>query len=116
MLILLIGCVLLTVGVATLVDLSPLVASLAVGATMANLSAKSRALFDALARTDPPLYVIFFVLAGADTIVPPKFQREVVNAYAGPKRLVVLQGADHNDPLAEGAERELAKAMDWLLT
>ena len=65
-LILLIGCVLLTVGVATLLDLSPLVASLAVGATMANLSAKSRGLFDALSRTDPPLYVIFFVLAGAD--------------------------------------------------
>ena len=33
---------------------------------MANLSAKSRRLFAALARTDPPLYVIFFVLAGAD--------------------------------------------------
>lgn len=65
-LILLVGCVLLTVGVATLFDLSPLVASLAVGATMANLSAKSRRLFDALSRTDPPLYVIFFVLAGAD--------------------------------------------------
>jgi Kef-type K+ transport system membrane component KefB len=65
-LILLIGCVLLTVGVATALDLSPLVASLAVGATMANLSAKSRRLFDALSHTDPPLYVIFFVLAGAD--------------------------------------------------
>lgn len=65
-LILLVGCVLLTVGVATAVDLSPLVASLAVGATMANLSAKSRHLFDALSKTDPPLYVIFFVLAGAD--------------------------------------------------
>ena len=65
-LILLIGCVLLTVGVSTLLDLSPLVASLAVGATMANLSGKSRRLFGALSRTDPPLYVIFFVLAGAD--------------------------------------------------
>ena len=65
-LILLIGCVLLTVGVATALDLSPLVASLAVGATMANLSGKSRRLFEALSRTDPPLYVIFFVLAGAD--------------------------------------------------
>jgi Kef-type K+ transport system membrane component KefB len=65
-LILLVGCVLLTVGVATILGLSPLVASLAVGATMANLSAKSRGLFDALSRTDPPLYVIFFVLAGAD--------------------------------------------------
>jgi Kef-type K+ transport system membrane component KefB len=65
-LILLVGCVLLTVGVAGAFDLSPLVASLAVGATMANLSAKSRRLFEALSRTDPPLYVIFFVLAGAD--------------------------------------------------
>ena len=33
---------------------------------MANLSTKSRRLFDALGHTDPPLYVIFFVLAGAD--------------------------------------------------
>jgi Kef-type K+ transport system membrane component KefB len=65
-LILLVGCVLLTVGVATALDLSPLVASLAVGATLANLSAQSRRLFDALSHTDPPLYVIFFVLAGAD--------------------------------------------------
>jgi Kef-type K+ transport system membrane component KefB len=65
-LILLIGCVLLTVGVAAALELSPLVASLAVGATMANLSGKSRRLFEALSRTDPPLYVIFFVLAGAD--------------------------------------------------
>jgi Kef-type K+ transport system membrane component KefB len=65
-LILLIGCVLLTVGVAAILELSPLVASLAVGATMANLSGKSRRLFSALSRTDPPLYVIFFVLAGAD--------------------------------------------------
>ena len=65
-LVLLIGSVLLTVGVAAALDLSPLVASLAVGATMANLSGKSRRLFAALSRTDPPLYVIFFVLAGAD--------------------------------------------------
>jgi Kef-type K+ transport system membrane component KefB len=65
-LILLIGCVLLTVGVANLLGASPLVASLVVGATMVNLSARSRRLFDALSRTDPPLYVIFFVLAGAE--------------------------------------------------
>jgi Kef-type K+ transport system membrane component KefB len=65
-LILLIGCVLLTVGIAGALGLSPLVASLTVGATLANLSARSRRLFAALTHTDPPLYVIFFVLAGAD--------------------------------------------------
>ena len=65
-LILLVGCVLLTVGISAMLDLSALVASLAVGATLVNLSSRSRRLFEALSHTDPPLYVIFFVLAGAD--------------------------------------------------
>jgi Kef-type K+ transport system membrane component KefB len=65
-LILMAGAVLLCVGFAEWLDLSPLIASLAVGATMANLSARSGRLFDALSRTDPPLYAIFFVIAGAD--------------------------------------------------
>jgi Kef-type K+ transport system membrane component KefB len=66
MLILLIGAILLAVGVAQLLDLSPLLATLGVGATMVNLSGESRRLFRALAQTDPPLYAIFFVIAGAD--------------------------------------------------
>jgi len=33
---------------------------------MVNLSARSRTLFAALSHTDPPLYAIFFVIAGAD--------------------------------------------------
>jgi Kef-type K+ transport system membrane component KefB len=65
-LILLCGCVLLCVGVAHVLEVSPLVASLAVGATMVNLSAESRRLFNALGETDPPLYAIFFVIAGAE--------------------------------------------------
>ena len=60
------GSVLLCVGVANLLDLSPLIATLAVGATMVNLSGKSRRLFQVLSQTDPPLYAIFFVIAGAD--------------------------------------------------
>lgn len=66
MLILLVGAILLAVGVAQMLDLSPLIATLAVGATMVNLSSESRRLFGALAKTDPPLYAIFFVIAGAD--------------------------------------------------
>jgi len=65
MLILLAGSILLCVGVARSLDLSPLVASLAVGATMVNLTERSRHLFDTLAGTDPPFYAMFFVLAGA---------------------------------------------------
>lgn len=65
-LILMAGAILLCVGVAHALDLSPLVASLAVGATMVNLAERSKHLFAALASTDPPFYAIFFVIAGAE--------------------------------------------------
>ncbi len=66
LLILMAGSILLCVGVARILELSPLVASLAFGASVVNLSRRSLGLFDALARTDPPFYAIFFVIAGAD--------------------------------------------------
>ncbi len=66
MIILLTGCVLLCVGAGMVLQLSTLIASLTVGATMVNLSTRSRRLFQALSRTDPPFYAIFFVIAGAD--------------------------------------------------
>jgi len=65
-LILLAGAILLCVGVAHELDLSPMVASLAVGATMVNVAERSTHLFEALASTDPPFYAIFFVIAGAE--------------------------------------------------
>jgi Kef-type K+ transport system membrane component KefB len=66
MLILLAGSILLCVGAASELNLSALVASLAVGATMVNLSSGSRRLFDTLSNTDPPFYAMFFVIAGAE--------------------------------------------------
>jgi Kef-type K+ transport system membrane component KefB len=65
-LILLAGCVLLGVGASRLLNVSSMVTNLAVGATVANLSEHSRQFLNSLAKTDPPLYAIFFVLAGAE--------------------------------------------------
>ena len=64
-LILFTGCVLLCVGAAMVLDLSTLIASLAVGTTMANLSAHTRRIVNTIGRSDPPFYAIFFVIAGA---------------------------------------------------
>jgi Kef-type K+ transport system membrane component KefB len=61
-----IGTVLVTVGAARALGLSPLFASLAVGATIANAAAETDALAEQLRRADPPLYAAFFVLAGAE--------------------------------------------------
>jgi Kef-type K+ transport system membrane component KefB len=65
-LILLAGSILFCVGASRGLNLSPLVASLAVGATMVNLSRRSRHVFDTLSNTDPPFYAMFFVIAGAE--------------------------------------------------
>jgi Kef-type K+ transport system membrane component KefB len=66
MLILLAGSILLCVGASRALQLSPLITSIAVGATIANLTRHSDRLFETLAGTDPPFYAVFFVLAGAE--------------------------------------------------
>ncbi|MEE8256413.1 MAG: cation:proton antiporter [Acidobacteriota bacterium] len=65
-LILLIGSILLVVGAAKFLGLSPLIGTVALGATMINLSERSNKLFSVLQQTDPPIYAMFFVIAGAD--------------------------------------------------
>jgi Kef-type K+ transport system membrane component KefB len=60
------GFVLVAVGAARLLNLSPLFATLALGATLANTSHHGDYLLRALSRADPPLYAAFFVLAGAE--------------------------------------------------
>jgi pimeloyl-ACP methyl ester carboxylesterase len=55
-----------------------------------------------------------FVIAGRDGLVPPKYQRKVADAYAGEKRVIVLDGAGHNDPVGEEHEAEVQAALDWL--
>jgi alpha-beta hydrolase superfamily lysophospholipase len=52
--------------------------------------------------------------AGADQTVPPKYQRMVINAYAGPKRIIDLPGRDHDDDLTPDALKQLSSGIDWL--
>jgi len=55
-----------------------------------------------------------FILSGADKVIPPRYHRLVVNAYAGPKRVIEMPGARHNDPLTREAAQRLAEDMTWL--
>ena len=61
-----IGTVLIAVGASRWLGLSPLIATLALGATIVNASPQGDRLLRALGRADPPLYAAFFVLAGAE--------------------------------------------------
>lgn len=62
---LVLGMILVAVGASNWLGLSSLIAMMTMGATLINLTKASRKLFDILGKTDPPLYAIFFVLAGA---------------------------------------------------
>jgi uncharacterized protein len=57
-----------------------------------------------------------FLLAGQDEVVAPRFQRLVLEAYAGPKKIIPLPGAGHNSPIEESEMAELNKTLDWLLS
>ena len=56
-----------------------------------------------------------FLLAENDEIVAPRFQRLVVDAYAGEKRVIPLAGADHNSPVEGVGLTDFHQALDWLL-
>jgi Kef-type K+ transport system membrane component KefB len=63
-----VGAVLMAVGTSRWLGLSPLISTLALGATVANASPQGDRLLHALGRADPPLYAAFFVLAGAELV------------------------------------------------
>jgi len=56
-----------------------------------------------------------FLLAEQDEVVAPRFQKLVVDAYGGEKRIIPLHGADHNSPIEGAALTDLHNALDWLL-
>ncbi|MFA5355933.1 MAG: cation:proton antiporter [Candidatus Omnitrophota bacterium] len=66
LLILTLGLVLLNIGIATWLNLSVLLASMFLGAVLVNLNRYSFKFFDSLKMIDSPLFLLFFVLAGAN--------------------------------------------------
>ena len=57
----------------------------------------------------------FFFWPRMTKSIAPRFQRLVVEAYAGEKRVIALRGAHHNDPLEGAALVEFHHSLDWLL-
>jgi len=66
MLIYTLGFILLSVGVAISLHLSVLLSCMFFGAVFVNINLTSSKFFDAIRAIDPPLFLLFFVLAGAN--------------------------------------------------
>ncbi len=57
---------------------------------------------------------VIFLLSEKDEVIAPRFQRLVVEAYAGEKRIIPLSGAGHNDPIEGAGLADFHHALDWL--
>jgi pimeloyl-ACP methyl ester carboxylesterase len=69
---------------------------------------------DSLANAKQVKAPAVFVLADSDTTVPPKYQKKIVDVYAGPRQTVTLQHADHNSIVEGRGLDELRTQLNWL--
>jgi len=70
---------------------------------------------DSIANARASHVPVIFLLAENDEVIAPRFQRLVVEAYGGEKRIIPLSGAHHNDPVEGTALAEFHRALDWLV-
>jgi pimeloyl-ACP methyl ester carboxylesterase len=55
-----------------------------------------------------------FLTCANDTLVLPRFQAKVMNAFAGEKRAFEIPG-DHNDCIPDAMQKDFREAANWLL-
>lgn len=55
-----------------------------------------------------------FLQSELDTLVPLPLQRQVIEAYAGEKKMVVLDGLSHGGLPVDSHAAEIKAAIDWL--
>lgn len=55
-----------------------------------------------------------FISAGNDGIIPARYHRQVIEAYAGPKRVIEMPGAGHDTPLTREAAEAFSHDLDWM--
>jgi len=61
---------------------------------------------------DGPMVII---AAGKDSIIPPKHARKLYEEYTGPKELIEVPGADHNDVAGLLTPEEWKKSINFIL-
>ena len=65
-LIITLGVLLVATALVTLLELSPLIANMVAGAVLVNASTRNRRIFTILEPLTPPIFALFFILAGAE--------------------------------------------------
>jgi uncharacterized protein len=57
-----------------------------------------------------------FVSAENDNVVPPDYQRRIMDAYAGSKEVIIVRGGTHNSGVSSETEQEILAAVSRMMT
>jgi len=112
-----IGTMLLVVGLGRLIGVDVILAAMAMGATLRNVAPRrSRRVFEIVERFAPPVYVLFFVLAGAhlDVWGMPAWMWALALPYLIGRSAGKILGANLCGRLV-GAAAVLRKYLGWCL-
>lgn len=55
-----------------------------------------------------------FVTSEKDRVVPPSYQQQIIDAFAGPTKQIILEDADHQHPPPDHQRTQYAATIDWL--
>ena len=72
------GLLFLSVAISVALKLSPLLTNMAAGAVLINMSLANNRIFRAIIPITPPLYALFFVIAGTELNLGVLFNREIL--------------------------------------
>ena len=72
------GMIFLTIALSLAFHLSPLLTNMAAGTMIINLSARNHRIFRSLEPLSPPIYALFFVIAGTELCPKIIFQKEIL--------------------------------------
>lgn len=69
---------------------------------------------DSLANASKVTAPALVTSADADGVVPPAYQKMVIDALAGPTHVVTVPGGGHDTPASTGAPRAWEQGLEWL--
>ena len=69
---------------------------------------------DAVVSAGKFVWPAVFLQSELDTLVPPRLQQQIIDAYSGPKQLVLLEGLTHGGMPTESHKPLIQAAIDWL--
>ncbi len=109
------GAILINTGIALYFNMSPLLSNMFFGAVLVNIEKTSFRFFDSLSAVDWPLYVMFYVLAGANLNVGLLSTLGLIGSVYIISRIIGRIGGAYAGAVIAGTDKSIKKYMGLAL-